>query len=158
MKCTVNLFVDHLASFKQYNSGHFRPNHVDSIHILHNYTTDVISMLDSKIGMNIHTTNQVHGPCARIYNQTFDVKDFLTFHICFIKSARGTRGLSHYIIYIFSSYQIFFSWRECMIWGPTSNLKKLSDSSRGIRKALENISENFLLAKPIRKKHGKIET
>lgn len=62
--------------------------------------------------MIIHTINQANGPCTRIDNQTFDVKDFPVFHICFIKSATGTRGLSLYIIYIFSSYQNFFLHEE----------------------------------------------
>lgn len=91
------------------------------------YTTNVISTLNSKIGMNIHTSNQAHGPCTRVDNQTFDIKDFPIFHICFTKSARGTRGLSDYIIYIFSSINFFFHeenawfedqpliWKSCLI-------------------------------------------
>lgn len=77
--------------------------------------------------MNIHTSNQAHGPCTRVDNQTFDIKDFPIFHICFTKSARGTRGLSDYIIYIFSSINFFFHeenawfedqpliWKSCLI-------------------------------------------
>lgn len=43
-----------------------------------------------------------------------------------------------------------------MNYGPTSNLNKLSVPSKGIKKAFEKISENFLLARP--RKHGKRDT